>query len=118
MLTESTVALSTGVPGTEPELGSRHGSQQALLDFLLRRSNKIGQEPRATRMSLHGCEAGRSRELWQEVLPGLLAFFQVLCGCWHSALLTCLSPEWDMWLNVTVQFLLPALGNVYKVQVY
>lgn len=31
-------------------------------------------------MSVHGFEAGRSRELWQEVLPGPLALFQALCG--------------------------------------
>lgn len=75
-----TVALSAGVPGTEPELGSRTGSQQALLCFLLRGSSQTSQEPWATRVNVHGLEGGKSKDLWwgaKGVLPG---------GCGHSTL--------------------------------
>ena len=43
-----TMALSIRVPDTELVLGSRPGSQQALLDFPLRRSNQTSQEHGAT----------------------------------------------------------------------
>lgn len=82
--------------------------------------SKTSQQPRATQVSLHGLEGGRSRELWQEGLPSASCSLpcspQVLALCLYF--LTCLSPEQDVWLNVTVQFLLSALGDVYKVQVY
>lgn len=89
------MVLSAGVPSTEPELGSRHGSQKTLLNFPSRRSNNTRQEPRATLVSFHGFESGRSRELWQEVLPGascsLPGSLWVLAPCSYHP--TCLSPE-------------------------
>lgn len=70
-------------------------------------------------MSVHSVEAGRSRELWPEVLPGPLALSQVLCGLGTMSLNSDLpSPDLDVWLNVTVQFLSFGLGDGYKVQVY
>lgn len=70
-------------------------------------------------MSVHSFEAGKRRELWQEVLPGPLALFQDICGFGTVSLNSDLpSPDLDMWLNVIVQFLSFGLRDVYKVQVY
>lgn len=59
-----TMVLSIPIPGIEPVLGSRPWSQQALLDFPWAGQNRPAKS-RATRVSLHGFEDGKSRQLCQ-----------------------------------------------------
>ena len=66
-----TTALSTGVPGTELELGSRPSG--------LPPEEVKQDQPKATRVSVHGFEGGGSRELWQWCRRGAFPCF-VLCS--------------------------------------
>lgn len=74
------MALGTGVPSSEPALGGRRGSQRALLDFPPRGSNKISSEPRATRMGVHGSEAGEAGSCGSKCCLGLLLSSRLSVG--------------------------------------